>query len=136
VPGAMTILNPIRCPRQCLVWAALSRAVPPCCCCPWLQKLQTYVSGVSSQRGTLPWTAPEILRTPDAVTEKVDVYRCEGRGAPQAHGRAAGARAASLSAVAAKRTQVLAASQPASLRCMVPCFPTPTATPLPPALAW
>ncbi|EFN59213.1 hypothetical protein CHLNCDRAFT_12394, partial [Chlorella variabilis] len=27
-----------------------------------------------SQRGTLPWTAPEILRTPDAVTEKIDVF--------------------------------------------------------------
>lgn len=25
-------------------------------------------------RGTLPWTAPEIIRTPKAVTEKADVY--------------------------------------------------------------
>ena len=31
----------------------------------------TYVSGVSSQRGTLPWTAPEVIRTPGRVTEKV-----------------------------------------------------------------
>lgn len=39
------------------------------------QKVQTYVTGVNSQRGTLPWTAPEIIRTPDAVTEKIDVFR-------------------------------------------------------------
>lgn len=38
------------------------------------EKVQTFVSGVTSQRGTLPWTAPEILRSPDAVTEKVDVF--------------------------------------------------------------
>ncbi|KAI3433344.1 hypothetical protein D9Q98_003162 [Chlorella vulgaris] len=38
------------------------------------QKMDTFVTGVSSQRGTLPWTAPEILRTPEAVTEKVDVF--------------------------------------------------------------
>jgi serine/threonine protein kinase len=35
------------------------------------QKQQTYVSGVSSSRGTLPWIAPEIIKSPDAVTEKV-----------------------------------------------------------------
>ncbi len=35
------------------------------------QKHATFVTGVSSQRGTLPWIAPEILRTPDKVTEKV-----------------------------------------------------------------
>lgn len=35
------------------------------------QKRETYVSGVSSQRGTLPWIAPEIIKTPHAVTEKV-----------------------------------------------------------------
>jgi len=34
----------------------------------------TYCSGVTSLRGTLPWTAPEIIHTPKAVTEKVDVY--------------------------------------------------------------
>ena len=39
------------------------------------QKVQTYVSGVNSQRGTLPWTAPEIISTPEAVTEKIDVFR-------------------------------------------------------------
>jgi serine/threonine protein kinase len=38
------------------------------------EKSQTFVSGVTSQRGTLPWTAPEIVRTPHAVTEKVDVF--------------------------------------------------------------
>jgi len=38
------------------------------------EKAQTFVSGVTSQRGTLPWIAPEILRTPDAVTEAADVY--------------------------------------------------------------
>jgi serine/threonine protein kinase len=35
------------------------------------QKRETYVSGVSSQRGTLPWIAPEIIKTPQSVTEKV-----------------------------------------------------------------
>ncbi|KAL3149146.1 hypothetical protein ABBQ32_001981 [Trebouxia sp. C0010 RCD-2024] len=38
------------------------------------QKRDTYVSNVSSQRGTLPWIAPEIIKTPHEVTEKVDVY--------------------------------------------------------------
>ncbi|CAL5222116.1 g4432 [Coccomyxa viridis] len=38
------------------------------------QKRDTYVSNVTSQRGTLPWIAPEIIKTPHAVTEKVDVY--------------------------------------------------------------
>jgi hypothetical protein len=37
--------------------------------------METFVSGINSQRGTLPWTAPEIIRTPDTVTEKVDIYR-------------------------------------------------------------
>ena len=32
------------------------------------------MSGVTSQRGTLPWTAPEILRSPHAVNEKADVF--------------------------------------------------------------
>lgn len=35
------------------------------------QKRETYVSNVSSQRGTLPWIAPEIIKSPHAVTEKV-----------------------------------------------------------------
>jgi hypothetical protein len=34
------------------------------------ERAATFVSGVSSQRGTLPWTAPEIIRTPLAVTHK------------------------------------------------------------------
>ena len=34
------------------------------------QKKETYVSNVSSQRGTLPWIAPEIIKSPHAVTEK------------------------------------------------------------------
>jgi len=38
------------------------------------EKTQTFCSGVTSQRGTLPWTAPEILRSPNRVTEKVDVF--------------------------------------------------------------
>jgi len=38
------------------------------------QRRQTYVSGVKSHTGTLPWMAPEILKTPDAVDELVDVY--------------------------------------------------------------
>ena len=35
------------------------------------QKRETYVSGVSSQRGTLPWIAPEIIKSPHTVNEKV-----------------------------------------------------------------
>jgi len=35
------------------------------------QKQATYVSGVTSMRGTLPWTAPEIIKTPKEVDEKV-----------------------------------------------------------------
>ena len=35
------------------------------------QKMDTYVSGVSSQRGTLPWIAPEIIKSPHAVNELV-----------------------------------------------------------------
>ena len=35
------------------------------------QKRDTYVSNVTSQRGTLPWIAPEIIKTPNAVTERV-----------------------------------------------------------------
>ncbi len=38
------------------------------------EKQSTFVSGVTCQRGTLPWVAPEILRTPEAVTEAADVY--------------------------------------------------------------
>ena len=37
------------------------------------QKRDTYVSNVTSQRGTLPWIAPEIIKTPHAVTEKVSL---------------------------------------------------------------
>ncbi|KAI8472959.1 MAG: kinase-like protein [Monoraphidium minutum] len=35
---------------------------------------QTYVTGVNSLRGTLPWMAPEVLRSPDTVDEASDVY--------------------------------------------------------------
>lgn len=35
------------------------------------QKQATYVSGVTSLRGTLPWTAPEIIKSPKEVDEKV-----------------------------------------------------------------
>ncbi|KAI8475058.1 MAG: kinase-like domain-containing protein [Monoraphidium minutum] len=38
------------------------------------QRHSTYVSGVTSLRGTLPWIAPEILASPDTITEKSDVY--------------------------------------------------------------
>ncbi|KIZ03501.1 hypothetical protein MNEG_4463 [Monoraphidium neglectum] len=38
------------------------------------QRRQTYVTGVNSLRGTLPWMAPEILKSPDAVDERSDVY--------------------------------------------------------------
>lgn len=40
------------------------------------QKRDTYVSNVSSQRGTLPWIAPEIIKTPHEVTEKVCSGAC------------------------------------------------------------
>ena len=33
-----------------------------------------FVSGVASQRGTLPWTAPELFSDPQSATERVDVY--------------------------------------------------------------
>ena len=33
-----------------------------------------FPSPALTQRGTLPWTAPEIIRSPAAVTEKVDVF--------------------------------------------------------------
>lgn len=38
------------------------------------ERANTFISGVNSQRGTLPWTAPEIIKTPEKVTEKVDVF--------------------------------------------------------------
>uniref|UniRef100_A0A061R4G4 Kinase superfamily protein with octicosapeptide phox bem1p isoform 1 n=2 Tax=Tetraselmis sp. GSL018 TaxID=582737 RepID=A0A061R4G4_9CHLO len=38
------------------------------------QRRQTYVSGVKPHTGTLPWMAPEILKSPETVDEKVDVY--------------------------------------------------------------
>jgi len=38
------------------------------------QRRQTYVTGVTSLRGTIPWTAPEVIRTPKTVTERLDVY--------------------------------------------------------------
>ena len=58
------------------------------------QKMDTYVSGVSSQRGTLPWIAPEIIKTPHAVTEMVRPRQHPGRHpaapapppAPEHHG--------------------------------------------------
>ena len=62
-------------PCLALPWFALRCPALLCVAPRCLQKLETYVTGVNSQRGTLPWTAPEILRTPDTVTEKVDVYR-------------------------------------------------------------
>ncbi|KAK3241727.1 hypothetical protein CYMTET_48532, partial [Cymbomonas tetramitiformis] len=37
-------------------------------------KRQTYVTGVDSIRGTLPWTAPEVVSNPEKVDEKVDVF--------------------------------------------------------------
>lgn len=40
------------------------------------QRRQTFVSGVNSLRGTLPWIAPEIVKNPDSVTEKV----CQSAG--------------------------------------------------------
>ena len=34
-------------------------------------KRDEYVTNVTPQRGTLPWIAPEIIRTPNRTTEKV-----------------------------------------------------------------
>ena len=34
----------------------------------------TFVSGITSHRGTLPWTAPELLSDPSRASERVDVY--------------------------------------------------------------
>lgn len=33
------------------------------------QKQQTFVTGVATLRGTLPWIAPEIIKTPATVTQ-------------------------------------------------------------------
>jgi serine/threonine protein kinase len=38
------------------------------------QRRQTYVTGVTSLRGSLPWMAPEILKAPDAVDERSDIF--------------------------------------------------------------
>uniref|UniRef100_A0A383V2H6 Protein kinase domain-containing protein n=1 Tax=Tetradesmus obliquus TaxID=3088 RepID=A0A383V2H6_TETOB len=38
------------------------------------QKQQTFVTGVATLRGTLPWIAPEIIHTPASVTQAVDVW--------------------------------------------------------------
>ncbi|WIA09456.1 hypothetical protein OEZ85_008857 [Tetradesmus obliquus] len=38
------------------------------------RRYQTYVTGVDSMRGTLPWIAPEIIKSPGNVTEAADVY--------------------------------------------------------------
>jgi serine/threonine protein kinase len=34
----------------------------------------SFVSGITSHCGTLPWTAPELLSDPGRASEKVDVY--------------------------------------------------------------
>lgn len=36
--------------------------------------LLSLVVGVATLRGTLPWIAPEIIKTPGTCTEAVDVY--------------------------------------------------------------
>lgn len=68
-------------PRQ-LAPPDLCSPQPPLLSPHW-QKFDTFVSGVSSQRGTLPWTAPEILRTPDKVTEKVGGWAGGGAAASE-----------------------------------------------------
>ena len=35
---------------------------------------RSFTSGIASQRGTLPWTAPELFSDPSSATEKVDIY--------------------------------------------------------------
>jgi serine/threonine protein kinase len=46
------------------------------------QKHDTYVSNVTSQRGTLPWIAPEIIKTPHAVNEKVRTADSDSASSP------------------------------------------------------
>jgi len=36
--------------------------------------LSTYTPGITMSRGVLPWTAPELLRDPEKVSQKSDVY--------------------------------------------------------------
>ncbi|WIA07913.1 hypothetical protein OEZ85_007392 [Tetradesmus obliquus] len=38
------------------------------------RRQQTYVTGVDSLRGTLPWIAPEVIQHPESVTEAADIY--------------------------------------------------------------
>eukprot|EP00882_Tetradesmus_deserticola_P018309 GHRQ01019668.1.p1 GENE.GHRQ01019668.1~~GHRQ01019668.1.p1 ORF type:complete len:209 (+),score=107.07 GHRQ01019668.1:35-628(+) len=38
------------------------------------QRRQTFVSGINSLRGTLPWMAPEIVKNPETVSEKADIW--------------------------------------------------------------
>lgn len=37
-------------------------------------KRRTFLSGVVGLRGTLPWMAPEVVKTPGAVDERADVF--------------------------------------------------------------
>ena len=37
-------------------------------------KSREFTSGIASQRGTLPWTAPELFSDPAGATESVDAY--------------------------------------------------------------
>jgi serine/threonine protein kinase len=37
-------------------------------------KAREFTSGIASQRGTLPWTAPELFSDPAGATESVDAY--------------------------------------------------------------
>jgi len=59
-------LHCLCCPTRLFLKLVLltSSAAASCCRHP----------GVASLRGTLPWIAPEIIKTPGAVTEAVDVY--------------------------------------------------------------
>jgi serine/threonine protein kinase len=37
-------------------------------------KRRTFLSGAVGLRGTLPWMAPEVVKTPGAVDERADVF--------------------------------------------------------------
>eukprot|EP00959_Pyramimonas_sp_CCMP1952_P405968 8507990-Pyramimonas_sp.AAC.1 len=37
-------------------------------------KRHTFLSGAEGLRGTLPWMAPELVKTPGAVDERADIF--------------------------------------------------------------
>lgn len=82
-------------------------------------RARTQPAGVASLRGTLPWIAPEIIKTPSHVTEACDVWsfgvvRARGR----ANAQAAALLSAELHACHARRSRQLNVLLALSLACM------------------